>query len=99
MATLKEQINNSALRAKVTQGLAIIIAISIGYYLYSNTVENLRQMELPFGFDFLNSTAGFDIGWSIIPYDPTMSYGRVYLVGIVNTIIKPNESVVPKNGP
>ena len=87
MATLKEQINNSALRAKVTQGLAIIIVISIGYYLYSNTVENLRQMELPFGFDFLNSTAGFDIGWSIIPYDPTMSYGRVYLVGIVNTII------------
>jgi len=44
-------------------------------------------MELPFGFDFIGSTAGFDIGWSIIPYDPTMSYGRVYLVGICNTLI------------
>ena len=44
-------------------------------------------MELPFGFDFISSTAGFDIGWSIIPYDPTMSYGRVYLVGICNTLI------------
>ncbi len=44
-------------------------------------------MELPFGFDFISSTAGFDIGWSIIPYAPTMSYGRVYLVGIVNTLI------------
>jgi general L-amino acid transport system permease protein len=44
-------------------------------------------MELPFGFDFISSTAGFDIGWSIIPYEPTMSYGRVYLVGILNTLI------------
>ena len=44
-------------------------------------------MELPFGFDFISSTAGFDIGWSIIPYEPTMSYGRVYLVGIFNTLI------------
>jgi len=44
-------------------------------------------MELPFGFDFISSTAGFDIGWSIIPYDPTMSYGRVYLVGMCNTLI------------
>ncbi|MCK5826758.1 MAG: ABC transporter permease subunit, partial [Desulfuromusa sp.] len=39
------------------------------------------------GFDFFNSTAGFDIGWSIIHYDPSMSYGRVYLVGILNTLI------------
>ncbi len=59
----------------------------IGYYFFSNVVENLHQMELPFGFGFISSTAGFDIGWSIIPYDPTMSYGRVYLVGIVNTLI------------
>ena len=44
-------------------------------------------MELPFGFGFINSTAGFDVGWSIIPYEPSMSYGRVYLVGIVNTLI------------
>ncbi|MCP4670469.1 MAG: ABC transporter permease subunit [Desulfobacula sp.] len=44
-------------------------------------------MELPFGFDFISATAGFDVSWSIIPYDPSMSYGRVYLVGIVNTLI------------
>lgn len=59
----------------------------VGYYFLSNVIENLHQMELPFGFGFISSTAGFDIGWSIIPYDPTMSYGRVYLVGIVNTLI------------
>jgi general L-amino acid transport system permease protein len=78
---------NTSLRAKVIQALVIIIVISIGYYLISNVVDNLRQMELPFGFGFINSTAGFDVSWSLIPYDPSMSYGRVYLVGIVNTIL------------
>ena len=87
MMTAKELIYNSSLRSKFTQGLAIIIVFGIGYYLYSNIVDNLYQMELPFGFDFIGSTAGFDIGWSIIPYDPSMSYGRVYLVGILNTLI------------
>ena len=84
---LKKLVYNSSLRSKFIQGLAIFIAFSIGYYLFSNIVDNLRQMELPFGFGFISSTAGFDIGWSIIPYDPSMSYGRVYLVGIINTLI------------
>jgi len=80
-------IYNTSTRAKVLQTLVIIIVIGIGYYLISNVVENLRQMELPFGFGFINSTAGFDVSWSLIPYDPSMSYGRVYLVGIVNTLL------------
>ena len=87
VSTLKKLVYNSSLRSKFIQGLAIFIAFSIGYYLFSNIVDNLRQMELPFGFGFISSTAGFDIGWSIIPYDPSMSYGRVYLVGILNTLI------------
>jgi len=79
--------STSTLRQKAIQIFVIIVSISIGYYLLSNVAENLRQMELPFGFDFINATAGFDVSWSIIPYEPSMSYGRVYLVGIVNTLI------------
>jgi len=80
-------IYNRSLRAAVIQALVVIIVISIGYYLVSNVIDNLRQMELSFGFDFVNATAGFDVSWSLIPYDPSMSYGRVYLVGIVNTLL------------
>ncbi len=87
ISTLKKLVYDSSIRSKFIQGLAVIITFGIGYYLYSNIVDNLHQMELPFGFDFIYSTAGFDVGWSIIPYDPSMSYGRVYLVGIVNTLI------------
>jgi general L-amino acid transport system permease protein len=85
--TLTRLLYNSALRSKIIQGMTVVIVCSIGYYLFSNIVENLRQMELPFGFGFINSTAGFDIGWSLIPYEPSMPYSRVYLVGIVNTLV------------
>lgn len=80
-------INNSSIRAAVVQALVVVVTVFVAYYLFSNVVENLRQMELPFGFGFVKSTAGFDVSWSLIPYDPSMSYGRVYLVGIVNTIV------------
>lgn len=83
----KQMIHNTSFRATVIQVLVVLVSICIGYYLFSNVVENLRQMELPFGFGFIKSTAGFDVSWSLIPYDPSMSYGRVYLVGIVNTIV------------
>ncbi len=80
-------IYDTSLRAKAIQVLVVIVSIYAGYYLLSNVVDNLRQMELPFGFGFVKSTAGFDVSWSLIPYDPSMSYGRVYLVGIVNTLL------------
>ena len=84
---IKRLIYDESLRAKVIQLLVVLITLGVAYFLISNIVNNLRQMELPFGFDFVESTAGFDVAWSLIPYDPSMSYGRVYLVGIVNTII------------
>ena len=85
--TFKKLIYDSSFRSKLIQGLTLFSVFAVGYYFFTNVVENLHRMELPFGFGFISSTAGFDIGWSIIPYDPTMSYGRVYLVGIVNTLI------------
>ncbi|WPZ33074.1 ABC transporter permease subunit [Thalassobaculum sp. OXR-137] len=39
------------------------------------------------GFDFLNSTAGFSIAWSIIDYEAGDTYFHVFLVGIANTLI------------
>ncbi len=84
---LKKLIYDSSYRAKLIQGITLFSVVAIAYYFFCNVTENLQKMELPFGFDFLSSTAGFDIGWSIIPYDPTMSYSRVFLVGICNTLI------------
>ena len=56
------------------------------WYLFSNTSTNLEARGMASGFDFLGTSAGFDIAWSIIPYAPTDNFGRVYLVGLTNTL-------------
>ena len=51
-----------------------------------NTAANLEARGMSSGFSFLGTSAGFDIAWSIIPYEPQDTFGRVYLVGLTNTL-------------
>jgi general L-amino acid transport system permease protein len=37
--------------------------------------------------EFFRETAGFDVGWSLISFQPTDSYGKVFIVGILNTLL------------
>jgi len=39
------------------------------------------------GFDFLGNPAGFEILMSLIDYDSTHTYGRTFLVGLLNTVL------------
>ncbi|MCQ6507869.1 ABC transporter permease subunit, partial [Vibrio parahaemolyticus] len=39
------------------------------------------------GFGFLNNTAGFGIPQHLIPYSEGDTYGRVFLVGLLNTLL------------
>ena len=56
------------------------------YFLASNTINNLEKQNIASGFGFLERTAGFSIGESMIPYEEADSYGRAFLVGLINTI-------------
>jgi general L-amino acid transport system permease protein len=55
-------------------------------YGSSNLVANLQQKQLSFGFDFLGSQAGFNIGETSIPYKPTDTYAQALRVGLVNSL-------------
>lgn len=80
-------LNRDATRGNILQGLTLLLVVCLALYLYSNAAHNFDRLGMMFGFDFLGSTAGFDISWSLIPYDPSMTYWRVFLVGIVNTLV------------
>lgn len=56
------------------------------WYLVSNTLHNLAVRNISTGFDFLNREAGFAIGESALAYEPSDTYGRAILVGLVNTL-------------
>lgn len=73
-------------RAVLYQILAVIAVLAVGAFIFSNTLTNLRERSIRTGFAFLDRESGFRIGESIIPYKAADSYGRAYLVGILNTL-------------
>lgn len=79
--------NNPRNRAIIYQ---LLLLIGLGYFFYnivSNTLANMEARGIKSGFDFLFSTAGFDILMSLIPYDATHTYGKTFFVGLLNTIL------------
>jgi general L-amino acid transport system permease protein len=79
--------NNPKLRAALYQ-LALLAALAwLGWILETNARANLAAQGFASGFDFLNHTAGFGVSQSLIPYQETDSYGRVFLVGLLNTLL------------
>src|SRR6266481_8848622 len=59
----------------------------IGYEIVTNARANLENQHITAGFGFLKNTAGFDVSQSLIPYSGSDTYTRVFLVGLLNTLL------------
>ncbi len=68
------------------QIISAIIVIGGIIWTIVNLVNIAEQRGLGLGFDFLSEPAGFPISESTIPYDPSMSFGYAFLVGVLNTL-------------
>ncbi|HRY18281.1 MAG TPA: amino acid ABC transporter permease [Candidatus Competibacteraceae bacterium] len=75
------------MRAIVFQAVALIAAIAFGWRIFDNTQDNLSRLGIASGFDFLSSSAGFDIIQTLIPYSAASSYGQVFWVALLNTLL------------
>ncbi len=64
------------------------------WYLVTNTSENLAARGMNSGFGFINATAGFDTDFKLISYEAGDTYGRIYIVGILNTLFVSVISIV-----
>lgn len=73
-------------RGIALQAVVLLLALGIGYVLFSNTQANLERQSIATGFGFLQNEAGFEIGESPIAYSAADSYGRALLVGALNTL-------------
>lgn len=85
--SIGEWLNDERVRSVFYQVVVAISVIAVARYLFVNTAENLQARGMSSGFDFLSSTAGFSIAWSVLPYQAGDSYFHVYLVGITNTLV------------
>src|SRR6478736_3333683 len=59
----------------------------IGYEIVANARANLQSQRIASGFGFLANTAGFDVSQNLIPYSGSDTYTRVFLVGLLNTLL------------
>jgi general L-amino acid transport system permease protein len=65
----------------------VAFVIWLGYEIYSNASANLQSQRIASGFGFLQNTAGFGINQTLIPYQESDSYWRVFTVGLLNTLL------------
>ena len=73
-------------RAIIFQALAFFLVAVFFIYIGTNTARNLEALGISTGFGFLNASAGYDVAMSLIPYTATDTHGRVFFVGLLNTL-------------
>ena len=79
--------NNPKIRAIIYQIIALLAIALFTYYVLHNMFINIEKRGINTGFDFLGSEAGFGILSTLISYTESDSYGRVFVIGILNTLL------------
>lgn len=79
--------NNPENRAIIYQVLALLGIFIFTYFILNNMFINIEKRGINTGFDFLSSEAGFGILQTLIEYDESNTHGKVFIVGLLNTIL------------
>jgi general L-amino acid transport system permease protein len=79
--------NNPKFRAVFYQLVLVVAVLWFGYEFALNAKANLDAQNITSGFGFLDNSAGFGVNQSLIAYDETDTYGRVFFVGLLNTLL------------
>lgn len=100
---MKNKINLNKIRSRIQEGLLqaalknkkslylqfgiLIIFFTLCFLMLQNIAYNLKAQGIASGFDFLDHASGFSIIQTLIEYSGTSTYGRVFLVGLLNTFL------------
>ena len=71
----------------VVQILFVAAVVWIGYEIIENAKANLRAQRIASGFGFMSNTASFAVSQALIPFSESDTYSRVFLVGLLNTLL------------
>ena len=79
--------NNPRVRAVVFQILFLAAVLGLLGSVVHNTLANLEARGISTGFGFLSSEAGFGILQTLVEYSEASSFGRTFVVGLLNTLL------------
>lgn len=88
---------NRKTRNAVYQVAFLVFFALIIFGAVHEATSKLAAQGMTSGFDFLQKSTGFRIGFSLIPFDPFDSYLQMLWVGILNTIFLGILSIILAN--
>jgi general L-amino acid transport system permease protein len=80
-------INRPKVRSAAYQMIFLALLIWLGVEFALNAKTNLAAQGMSSGFGFLGHTAGFNVNMSLVSFQETDTYGRVFIVGLLNTLL------------
>ena len=75
------------LRRWSVQGLLLLAVAGVAWLLWRNTAANMAARGMSLSFAFLDNPAGFAVSQHLLPYQESDSYARVFVVGLLNTLL------------
>lgn len=79
--------NDPKYRSLFFQAVLLALVVWGGMTIFNNTTANMERQGISSGFGFMQTTAGFGIITHLIEYTESSSYGRAFLVGLLNTLL------------
>jgi general L-amino acid transport system permease protein len=76
-----------AFRALVSQFAVVCAVVALAWFLMHNTVVNLASQGRAIDFDYVNQSSALEPAEAMISWtDNVSTYGRLFLIGIINSI-------------
>jgi general L-amino acid transport system permease protein len=73
--------------AVISQIIVLAFVLLVGGFLLNNLITAMDAKGFMPSLNFLGLTAGFEIAETSIPYDPSDTYARALVVGLLNTLM------------
>ncbi len=87
-------LNNAKVRNVIYQVLLVAVVVAVVLFLVINAGNNLAKQGIASGFGFLQLSTGFDIASSLIHYDESSTYLRLFFAALINTLLMSFVSIV-----
>ncbi|GAB4421197.1 MAG: ABC transporter permease subunit [Anaerolineales bacterium] len=71
----------------VAQIVSAVLVLGFLIWAILNFLDAARARNMTLTFGFLNEAAGFPISNPPIEYEPSMTFGRAFFVGLINTLL------------
>ncbi|WP_299967893.1 ABC transporter permease subunit [uncultured Roseobacter sp.] len=81
---MRKQIVSTSLIWQIAFFCAVVYGAAVAV---QNVEANLARAGIAVSFSFMNSQAGFDISESLIEVSSSSSYARVFMAGVLNTLM------------